>query len=444
MSSSRYTIYSKRCWLEGKLQPAGIVMQDGKIIGLESSDRSAHQHAGDAVIMPGIIDAHVHINEPGRTDWEGFDTATRAAAAGGITTLVDMPLNSSPVTTTVSAFQEKLSASENKMHVHVGFYGGLIPGNTADLEGLIKAGVLGIKCFLVHSGIDEFPNARREDLEAGMPVLAALDIPLLVHAELDTIPADTHLRELPSSYREYVNSRPDTWETRAIDLMLALCEKYKCPTHIVHVSSAQSLEHIRAAKQKGLPLTAETCSHYIYFCEEQIPDARCLFKCAPPIRSRANNDLLIQALKEGVLNFIATDHSPAPPDRKELTSGNLYKAWGGIAGLQLCLPVSWTALHKTVTLESFIPMLTEGPAHFLKVADRKGVIREGADADLCVWDPDASFIVDEKKLYHKHKASPYQGCNLTGIVQETIVQGKPVWNGSDIIHLNAGTWLLRK
>ena len=277
--------------------------------------------------MPGVIDAHVHINEPGRTEWEGFDTGTQAAAAGGITTIIDMPLNANPVTTTVIAFDEKIVASKSKLHVNVGFYGGLVPGNQNELEGLIQAGVLGIKCFLTHSGIDEFPNVGKKEIDAAMPIIAKYGLPLLVHCELESKQVDNQFSDFPNSYRYYLASRPKQWENDAVELMIKLCRKHNCKTHIVHVSSAEALASIKEAKEEGLLLTAETCPHYIYFSAEDIPDSNCLFKCAPPIREKENNDLLKAALKSGVLDFIATDHSPAPPDIKELTTGNLQKAW---------------------------------------------------------------------------------------------------------------------
>ena len=373
--------------------------------------------------MPGVIDAHVHINEPGRTDWEGFETATAAAAAGGVTTIVDMPLNASPVTTTVKAFEEKLAAAEDKLQVNCGFYGGLIPGNIADIEPLIKAKVLGIKCFLTHSGIDEFPNVTESDLEKAMPIIAKYNIPLLAHCEIsETI--DAAEEENAQSYQHYLGSRPRKWENDAIALMIKLCRKYNCRTHIVHVSSSDALAMIADAKKEGLPLTAETCPHYIYFDAENIPDKKTIFKCAPPIREKDNNEMLKQALKSGVLDFITTDHSPAPPDIKEIVSGNLKKAWGGIAGLQFLLPSSWTALKETMTLEQFIPLLTDHPSAFLNIQQRKGKLATGYDADITVWCPEENMDTSEAQLRHRHKISPYIGEQLSGKVIQTFVNGQ--------------------
>lgn len=374
MANSR-SIYSKRCWLNGKLQPGTICFEEGVITSVHTDSLDGAEDAGDLVLMPGVIDAHVHVNEPGRTDWEGFDTATQAAAAGGTTTIIDMPLNASPVTINDAAFKLKLEASLGKLNVNAGFYGGLVPGNQEHLEGLVKSGVLGVKCFLTHSGIDEFPNVGKRELEEAMPLLAEYGIPLLAHCEIKG-DCSTQLDKYPTSYKEYLASRPKAWENEAISLMIDLCRKYNCPTHIVHVSSAEALPMIRAAKQEGLPLTAETCSHYICFNSEDIPDGDCLYKCAPPIREKQNNDALKKALAEGVLDFITTDHSPAPPAIKELESGNLLKAWGGIAGLQFLLPASWTAIKENISIEKFIPLLTERPAGFLK-AEKKGKLEAG-------------------------------------------------------------------
>ncbi|MBP6285938.1 MAG: allantoinase AllB [Ferruginibacter sp.] len=441
--AGKRSIYSNRCWLDGKLQPATICFEHSLITELFTGKTEGAEDAGDNILMPGIIDAHVHINEPGRTDWEGFDTGTQAAAAGGITTIADMPLNASPVTTNVNAFNEKLHESKDKLHVNVGFYGGLIPGNQNDLEGLIQAGVLGIKCFLTHSGIDEFPNVTEKELDAAMPVIAKYHIPLLLHCELEGERSD-QLMKYPTSYAAYLASRPKAWENEAVDLVIKLCRKHRCATHIVHVSSAEALGKIQKAKQEGLPLTAETCAHYIYFNAEHIPDSGCLYKCAPPIREKENNELLKKALKDGVLDFIATDHSPAPPAIKELESGNLQKAWGGIAGLQFLLPVAWTAMKETISLEKFIPLLTEHPAAFLQTDHRKGKLAVGYDADLVVWNPEERYEVKTEDILHRHNCSPYTGQRLYGTVQQTIINGMTVYGNKKIIQKNAGQWLLRK
>jgi allantoinase len=440
-------IYSTRCWLEGYLQEATIFFEEGKIIRIQ---KGAPQNftdilnAEDKVVMPGAIDVHVHVNEPGRTDWEGFDTATQAAAAGGITTIIDMPLNASPVTTTVAAFNKKLEATKGKLHVNCGFYGGLVPGNQDEIEGLIAAGVLGIKAFLTHSGIDEFPNVGERELNSVMPLLARHNIPLLVHCELSDEAHSTDLSQYPTHYKSYLKSRPKEWENKAISMMIDLCRRHDCPVHIVHVSSAEALGMIQKAKEKGLLLTTETCPHYIFFNAEEIRDAQTIYKCAPPIREWANNEKLKKALAQNVLDFLSTDHSPAPPSIKEIESGNLQKAWGGIAGLQFLLTAGWTALKETVALEKFIPLVTTNPAVFLAGNNKKGLLQKGHDADITVWSPEESFTVREEDILHRHKISPYVSRQLFGKVYQTYVNGDLVFEAQKIIHKNRGKWLLRK
>lgn len=436
-------IYSERCWIDGKLQPATVCFENGIITEILFKKVQDAFDAGKSILMPGVIDAHVHINEPGRTHWEGFDTATKAAAAGGITSIVDMPLNASPVTTNLKAFEEKLAASKNKLHVNVGFYGGLIPGNRDELEPMMQAGLLGIKCFLTHSGIDDFPNVVESDIDAAMPVIKKYGLPLLAHCELKS-DCENELDKFPSSYKAYLSSRPKQWENDAINLMIRLCRKHQCKTHIVHVASAEALDNIEKAKAEGLPLTGETCAHYIYFSAEDIPDGDCLYKCAPPIREKQNNDQLKAALINGVLDFVTTDHSPAPPDIKELESGNLVKAWGGIAGLQFLLPASWTAMKYAISIEKFIPLLTEHPAAFLQVNEQKGKIAVGFDADLVLWNPDEVFEVKPGRILHRYNCCPYSGKVLTGAVLQTIVNGSTVFQNNQFIQNNAGQWLLKK
>jgi allantoinase len=413
---------------------ATLILADGKIKdvlpGRVEQPGIPFESFGDKVIMPGVIDAHVHINEPGRTEWEGFETATKAAAAGGITTLIEMPLNASPVTTTVEALKLKLEAAKGKLHVNVGFYGGVIPNNIDDLHGLLNAGVFGIKAFLTHSGIDEFPNVTEADLRRALPILKEHGAKLLVHCELEGANTQHVTRQPvtdPRSYPAYLASRPAKWETDAIALMIRLSEEYDVHVHIVHVSAAEALPLIFDAKRRGLRITAETCPHYLVFCAEEIPDGATEFKCAPPIRERANNELLWEALKDGTLDFVATDHSPAPPDIKEQQSGDFMKAWGGIAGLQFLLPVFWTgAKERGFSVKDVARLLCEHPADFLGLK-QKGRIAAGCDADLVIWDPEASFVVKEKMIQHRHKLTPYVGCTLRGAVERTIVGGGGVF-----------------
>ena len=399
--------------------------------------------AGDLLIMPGVIDPHVHINEPGRTDWEGFDTATRAAIAGGITTLVDMPLNSSPVTTTAAAFDQKLSAASNQLHCDCGFWGGVVPGNQREIEPLIKRGVLGFKAFLTHSGIDEFPNVTEADLRKVMPVIAHHGLPLLVHCELESAIAPPKITD-PRSYRQYLASRPAKWEDEAIALMIRLCAEYNCRTHIVHLSSAASVDQIRNAKQKGLPLTVETAQHYLYFSAQTIDDGNTYFKCAPPIREKENNNKLWAALREGVIDFVATDHSPAPPDLKLADSGDFSKAWGGISSLQLALPVLWTgAEQRGFTPDDLLKWLCTAPAALIGESKKRGRIARGFRADLTIWDPHASFRVEPQELYHRHKPTPYLGVELRGVVRQTWLGGQKVFDKNGTMELNHGNTIKR-
>ncbi|MEO5775728.1 MAG: allantoinase AllB [Flavobacterium sp.] len=435
-------IYSSRVWVDNKLQPATITFTNG-ITAIDFNKWDDAEDFGNAVIMPGVIDVHVHINEPGRTEWEGFETATQAAAAGGSTTIIDMPLNASPVTITLEALNQKLEASKGKMNVNVGFYAGLIPGNSQHLESLIKAGVVGVKCFLTHSGIEEFPNVTEKDLDEAMPIIAKYNIPLLAHCELYDTEIDCDFENNPTSYQHYLASRPKKWENDAIDLMIRMCRKHNCPVHIVHVASAEALSKIEAAKKEGLPITAETCTQYIFFNAEDIPDGNCIYKCAPPIREKANNEQLKHAFVSGVLDFITTDHSPAPPNIKEMESGNLKKAWGGIAGIQFLLNASWTALKNTMSLEQFIPLVTSKPASFIK-ASTKGTIKIGNDADFVIWNPEENVVVKPEDIFFRYKISPYIAQHLNGKVLETIVNGATVYHNKSIQNKNKGQWLLQK
>ena len=441
-------IHSKRCWINGRLQEASILFEENKItdilLGPLESNLFDIKDFGNEVIMPGAMDVHVHINEPGRTDWEGFETATAAAAAGGVTTIVDMPLNSSPVTTNTSAFNEKINAGDlSKLYVNCGLYGGLVPGNLKDLEDLIKCGVLGIKCFLTHSGIDDFPNVGKKELEKAMPIIAKYNIPILAHCELTGVPVEPKSEErIPGSYQQYLESRPKRWENEAVKLMIELCKKHNCPTHIVHVSSAEALEGIAKAKKEGLPLTAETCPHYLYFNSENIPDNNTRYKCAPPIRTKANNQKLKQAFKTGILDFVASDHSPAPPHLKEIESGNFIKAWGGISSLQYLVSAAWTSLNEVVTLEEFIPLLTENPAHYLGIENQKGFLKKGMDADFTIWSPDEKFQVTKEENQHKHKITPYTNAILHGRIKATFVNGIEVFN-QKLLNKKPGKWILK-
>ncbi|MEA2632198.1 MAG: allantoinase [Chloroflexota bacterium] len=389
------------------------------------------EDVGDLVVLPGLVDAHVHINEPGRTEWEGFATATRAAAAGGITTRVDMPLNSSPVTTTVEALALKEAAAKGQLRVDCGFYGGIVPGALGHVEPLGAAGVLGFKAFLCHSGIDEFPNATESDLRAVLPLLARRGLPLLVHAELPgpvPPPPDPETAADCRSYARHLASRPREWEQDAIRLLIALCRETRCRVHIVHLASADALPMLAEARAEGLPLTVETCPHYLTFAAEEIPDGDPRFKCAPPIRERENRERLWSGLRDGVIDTIGSDHSPAPPGLKQLETGDLTRAWGGIASLQLALPAVWTeARRRGFSVGDLAEWMARRPAQLVGIADRKGAIAPGLDADLVVFDPDDTFVVDPSALHHRHRATPYEGRTLTGRVVATWLRGHAIY-----------------
>lgn len=448
-------IKSKRIITPGGERGGVVIIRKGVIIDIVAAlDNENVIDVGDKIVMPGVIDPHVHINEPGRTEWEGFNTATKAAIAGGITFLVDMPLNSSPVTITVKAFEQKSTAAKNQLHTNCGFWGGVIPGNEKDIEPLIDKGVLGFKAFLTHSGIDEFPNVTEVDLEKVMPIIAKHNLPLLVHCELsdNLLPIATGITTDNSrSYQNYLNSRPPKWENDAIALMIRLCEEYNCHVHIVHLSSSGSIEQIAKAKQKGLPLTVETGQHYLYFNAEEIKDGQTQFKCAPPIREKENNDKLWQALKDGIIDFVATDHSPSITNMKQLESGNFMKAWGGIASLQFALPVLWTAAKKrNCSITDVAKWLCQNPAKLIGRHASKGQIAKGYEADIIIWDDEASFIVTEDIIQHKHKITPYLHAELLGVVEQTYLAGEKVFDnacpdnsfGGKFLHLNKGKIIL--
>ena len=439
------SLYSHRTWVNDQLQPASLRIRGDRITAVEIGKKIPGAiDYGEAVIMPGVIDAHVHINEPGRTNWEGFDTATRAAAAGGITTLVDMPLNSSPVVTTVAAFDKKVEAAKGQLHVNCGFWAGAVNSDTHQLKALLEAGCLGVKVFLSHSGIDEFPNISLDDLGKVMAAMAAYNKPLLAHCELDHLPATDAINAAPRSYAAYLASRPNAWENEAIKTFVALGEQHHCTIHIVHLSATDLVPWL-AAKKKIFPkLTVETCPHYLTFIAEDIADGNTLLKCAPPIRNRENNEELKKAVADGVIDFIASDHSPALPSLKGIDHGRFDQAWGGIAGLQWLLPASWSALKTTIKLEEFIPLLTSRPATFLGVNDEVGIIAPGYRADLTVWRPEKLLTVQTRHVQHRHKITPYLGMQLSGEVISTFVNGMPVWKNGMLQNQNEGRILLRE
>ncbi len=386
--------------------------------------------AGDRVVLPGLVDPHVHVNDPGRAEWEGFETATQAAAAGGTTSIVDMPLNSRPVTTTVAALAAKLRTAGGRLWADCGFWGGVIPGNAGELEGMVREGALGFKAFLIDSGIPEFPAAAERDLRLAMPILARLGVPLLVHAELETRARQTN--GASSTYQDYLDSRPKTWENEAVRLMVHLCRETRCRVHIVHLSSAEALPLIRRAKEEGLSLTAETCPHYLVFAAEEIGEGRTEFKCAPPIRERENREKLWEGLKDGTIDFVASDHSPCAPELKRPESGDFMAAWGGIASLQLRLPAFWTeASRRGFSAAELSRLLSGAPARFA-VLSAKGEIAPGRDADFVVWDPRAERVLEPRMIRHRHALTPYLGRRLLGEVRATFLRGRRIFDQGDL------------
>ena len=386
--------------------------------------------------MPGIVDTHVHINEPGRTEWEGFSTATRAAAAGGITTLIEMPLNSIPATTTAAGFREKLAAAAGKLWVDVGFWGGVVPGNASELRPLWESGVFGFKCFLVPSGVEEFAHVTEADLRAALPELAELKAPLLVHAELPGPIAQAAKKISGSDIRRYstwLASRPRAAENEAIELVLKLAHEFDARIHIVHLSSSDAIPTLQEAKSKGQPVTVETCPHYLTFDAEDVGDGRTEFKCAPPIREKDNREKLWAALGDGTIDFIATDHSPCPPAMKLLETGDFLSAWGGIAALELSLPAVWTeASSRGYAVPRLAEWLCSGPARLAGLDRRKGTIAVGYDADFAIWNPDAEFSVDPAKLHQRHKITPYAGRKFSGQVETTFLRGRKIFDRGEL------------
>lgn len=438
-------LHSTRMVVAGAVQEATLIVRRGVIEELAGEPPEGALDLGDLVVMPGLIDTHVHVNEPGRTEWEGFETATRAAAAGGVTTLLDMPLNSLPPTTSREALLAKRAAAEGKCRVNVGFWGGAIPDNLDQLEGLVRAGAFGFKCFLVPSGVDEFPHLGEEDLRRIMPVLAGLEVPFLVHAELPG-PIDEAVRPAgadPRNYLTYLASRPKEAENQAVDLLIELCRELGTRVHVVHLSSAEALRSLAEARQEGLPITVETCPHYLFFSAEDVPEGATEFKCAPPIRERDNRDGLWASLARGTIDQIVSDHSPCPPDLKLLPAGDFLSAWGGISSLQLGLPAVWTAArHRGHSLQEVVEWMSAAPARLSGLEGRKGRIAEGYDADLVAWDPEASFLVEPDRLHHRHPLTPYAGRILHGVVEKTFLRGAIIYDEGRFVGEPSGELLV--
>jgi allantoinase len=417
-------------------RPAAIHVRAGIVTAVAAFDDVPSgvplHDARTSVLMPGLVDTHVHINEPGRTEWEGFSTATRAAATGGITTLIEMPLNSIPATTTAAAYREKVAAAAGKLWVDTGFWGGVVPGNTAEIASLWESGVFGFKCFLVPSGVEEFEHITEDDLRAALPVLATYGAPLLAHAESPGPIAEAAKKISKANPREYATwlaSRPRQAEDEAIRLLLRLSREFDARIHVVHLASSDAIPALQKAKSDGQAVTVETCPHYLTFAAEDIATGATDFKCAPPIRERGNRDKLWAALRDGTIDFIATDHSPCPPAMKQAEAGDFLSAWGGIAGLELSLPAVWTeASPRGYSVPQLVTWLCSGPARLAGLEKRKGAIAVGHDADFVIWNPEATFSVDPMQLHQRHKITAYAGRKLTGVVETTFLRGRKIYD----------------
>ncbi len=422
-------------------RPAAVVVDGERIASVvdpEQLDRAIPcDDLGDLPLLPGLMDVHTHLNEPGRTEWEGFATGTRAAAAGGFTTLVDMPLNCLPETTNVAALAAKRAAAAGKALVDYALWGGAVDGNQADLAPLAAAGVPGFKCFLLYPGCEGFTSIDYGNLRRALPAIAASGLPLLVHAEL-AAPIEAATAALNAEgadwrrYATYLASRPDAAEVQAIELLLALCREFRFRLHIVHVASAQALPPLAAAKREGLPVTAETCPHYLHLPAEAIPDGATEFKCAPPLRSAAHREALWAGLLDGTLDLVATDHSPCPPAMKTSAGGRFDRAWGGIASLSTALPVMWTeCVQRGIPLTKLTHWMSTAPAALASLSDRVGAIAPGRFANLVAFDPEARATVTPDRLHYRHPISPYMGEALRGVVRSTWVRGACVFRQTD-------------
>ncbi|KAA1468042.1 allantoinase [Dentipellis sp. KUC8613] len=425
-------------------QPATIEVSSdtGKIVAVHREQRSRDTYpnvddehwidAGDLYLLPGLVDAHVHLNEPGRTDWEGFWTGTRAAASGGVTTVVDMPLNSIPPTTTVDNLESKRKAAQGQCWTDVAFWGGVIPGNQHHLKPLVEAGVKGFKCFMIESGVEEFPCVTEDDLRPAMEALQDTGSVLLFHAEFDnTPPSHEHAEPSdPTLYTTFLESRPQKFETDAISRIISLQRTYpslRC--HIVHLSAANALPLVRSAKKSGLKLTVETCFHYLCLSAHSIPHGRPEFKCCPPIRDEANRQALWDALLDGTIDFVVSDHSPCVAELKKMDEGDIMSAWGGISTLGLGLSLLWTeGKQHGVEIGDIVNWTSSATAKHAGLSNRKGKIEPGYDADLVIWDPKAEHKVTKESLNFKNKLTPYEGKVLSGQVVKTILRGQVVYD----------------
>ncbi|MEH6582961.1 MAG: allantoinase AllB [Halioglobus sp.] len=449
-SYETFALRSERTIIDGQERAATVVIDNGKITDVlpyEAQPPCPIEDLGDKILMPGLVDSHVHINEPGRTEWEGFNTATQAAAAGGITTVVDMPLNCTPVTTTADALQQKIDSLGKQLWIDCGFWGGVVPDNLDDLDELVSAGVLGVKSFTIHSGIDDFQRVDESHIRRAIPILAKHDVPYLIHAELDK--EDSEPAEIGIRYQSFLESRPKQWENDAIDMMIALCREAKAAgsdgkIHIVHLSSAEAIPAIAAAQREGLQISAETCPHYLTLFAEACPDGKTLFKCCPPIREDENRHQLWRGLADGTIQFVVSDHSPCTPQLKHIDTGDIEKAWGGISSLQFGLSLIWTeAQERGYSVAEVVEWMATRPAVFAGLGDRKGKIASGYDADLVVFDDRGEYLITADIIKYRHKITPYEGKTVKGVIERTYVRGHVVYQEGEIIGEPLGKPLLK-
>jgi allantoinase len=431
-----HAFLSKRIVTPQGTREGALLIENGKIRAIcrqnEVPADAIVQDCGEDALLPGLVDTHVHINQPGRTEWEGFRTATRAAAAGGYTTLFDMPLNCLPETTTVAALEQKRQSAQGECYVDWAAWGGAVADNQQHILPLARARVRGFKCFLIYPGCDGFTMIDQCQLEAALPFIAESGLPLLVHAEL-AAPIDAATENLRNadwrSYATYLASRPDEAELSAIRLMIQLCRQYSFRLHIVHLSTASALKELRDARAEGLPITVETCPHYLHFAAEEIGDGNTLLKCAPPIRSHMNQQALWRGLREGTIDMIVTDHSPCPPEVKQVESGRFDLAWGGIASLSIALPVIYTECSsRGFTLDDLVRWMSSAPAVLAGMKHQAGSLESGRDANFMVFDTQAQFRVSADRLHYRHTISPYLGEILRGVVRATYLRGEPVYH----------------
>ncbi|KAJ2723838.1 Allantoinase [Coemansia sp. Benny D115] len=446
MSDTLSVFTGKRVLLDSasEVGPATIYVDaQGKVARIESEYRpsGATLDAGDKLLMPGIVDGHVHINQPGRTQWEGVVTASHSAAAGGVTTIVDMPLNCIPSTVTADAYKQKRESFRDGMWVDVATWGGVVPGNAGDLAEMLDAGARGFKCFLCDSGVDEFPPVNEDQLRLAMKELEKKQGLIMFHAEMDTGASVDTARD-PTDYTTFLHSRPQAMEVRAIDLVIKMCREFapRVPCHIVHLSAADALPAIRAAKAEGLPLTVETCFHYLTISAEEVPQCSTEYKCCPPIREQTNRDLLWEAVLDGTIDFVVSDHSPCTPDLKlhaccggkipaKAIEGDFVKAWGGIASVGIGLPLLWTeGQRRGLKLQDVVRLICERTAVHAGLRDRKGRIAVGLDADFVVWTPEEENQITADKLHFRNKLTPYQERVCQGLVHQTVVRGTVVYD----------------